>query len=87
MSTGSGHANVLCVGRLYCDLIFTDLPRMPTAGTEVFAGGMGLHAGGGAAITAGHLSALGHGSKAVHRAYARAAIAVCPALPSTGLEL
>lgn len=54
------HPNVLCVGRLYCDLIFTDLPRMPTTGTEVFCGGVGLHAGGGAAITAGHLSALGH---------------------------
>lgn len=33
---------------------------MPTAGTEVFAGGLGIHAGGGAAITAGHFSALGH---------------------------
>ena len=53
-------APVLCVGRLYCDVIFTDLPRMPTPGTEVFAGGVGLHAGGGAAITAGHLSSLGH---------------------------
>lgn len=52
--------NILCVGRLYCDVIFTDLPRMPTAGTEVFAGGLGVHAGGGAAITAGHFSALGH---------------------------
>ena len=51
---------ILCVGRVYCDLIFTDLPRMPTSGTEVFSGGVGLHAGGGAAITAGHLAALGH---------------------------
>ena len=33
---------------------------MPTKGTEVFSGGVGLHAGGGAAITAGHFSALGH---------------------------
>lgn len=53
---------VLCVGRLYCDLIFTDLPRMPTMGTEVYAGGLGVHAGGGAFITAAHLAALGHGS-------------------------
>lgn len=60
MSTRSDLPNVLCVGRLYCDLIFTDLPRMPTAGTEVFAGGVGFHAGGGSAITAGHLCALGH---------------------------
>jgi len=51
---------VLSVGRLYCDLIFTDLPRMPTMGTEVYAGGFGVHAGGGAFITAAHLAALGH---------------------------
>lgn len=30
------------------------------------------------------MAALGHGSKAVHRAYARASQAVCPALPSEG---
>ncbi|MEP2531433.1 sugar kinase [Shimia sp.] len=55
-------STILCVGRLYCDLIFTDLPRMPTLGTEVFAGDVGLHPGGGAPITAAHLSALGHPS-------------------------
>ena len=55
-------ATVLSVGRLYCDLIFTDLPRMPTMGTEVYAGGFGVHAGGGAFITAAHLAALGHPS-------------------------
>lgn len=53
---------VLCVGRLYCDLIFTDVPRLPTLGTEVFANGFGAHAGGGAFITAAHLAALGHAS-------------------------
>ncbi|MEL6643771.1 MAG: PfkB family carbohydrate kinase [Pseudomonadota bacterium] len=53
-------APVLCVGRLYCDLIFTDLPRMPTLGTEVFTEGFGAHAGGGAFITAAHLAQLGH---------------------------
>ena len=51
---------ILCVGRLYCDLIFTDVPRLPSMGTEVFAGGLGLHAGGGAFITAAWLAALGH---------------------------
>lgn len=60
MSAPADNPRILCVGRLYCDVIFTDLPRMPTPGTEVFAGGVGLHAGGGAAITAGHLSSLGH---------------------------
>ena len=52
--------SVLCVGRFYCDLIFTDVPRLPTFGTEVFAGGFGVHAGGGAFITAAHLVSLGH---------------------------
>lgn len=62
MSGRGEKAPVLAVGRLYCDLIFTDLPRMPTLGTEVFAGGFGAHAGGGAFITAAHLSQLGHTS-------------------------
>ena len=56
----TGKPNILCVGRLYCDVIFTGLPRMPTPGTEVYSDGVGLHAGGGAAITAGHLTALSH---------------------------
>ncbi len=50
---------VLSVGRLYCDLIFTDLPRMPSLGTEIFAEGFSAHAGGGAFITAAHLADLG----------------------------
>lgn len=51
---------ILCAGRLYCDLIFADTPRMPTAGTEVFAAGLSLHGGGGAFITGATLAALGH---------------------------
>jgi len=51
---------VLSVGRLYCDLIFTDVPRMPSLGTEVFTDVFGAHAGGGAFITAAHLADLGH---------------------------
>lgn len=50
---------VLCVGRLYADLIFTGVPRLPTPGTEVFSEGVSVHAGGGAAITAAYLSASG----------------------------
>lgn len=50
---------ILCAGRLYCDLVFTDLPRVPSMGTEVYAGAFGVHAGGGAFITAAHLGALG----------------------------
>lgn len=51
---------ILCAGRLYCDLVFTGAPRLPTAGTEVFASGLSLHAGGGAFITAATFAALGH---------------------------
>lgn len=50
---------IICAGRLYCDLVFTDVPRLPTLGTETFAEGLGLHAGGGAFITAAALAALG----------------------------
>ena len=60
MSAASASPAVLCVGRLYCDLIFTDVPRMPTLGTETFAGGFELHAGGGAYITSAWLASLGH---------------------------
>nr|WP_281070716.1 PfkB family carbohydrate kinase [Oceaniglobus trochenteri] len=49
----------MCVGRLYCDLVFSDLPRMPTLGHEVYAGALALRAGGGAVITAAHLAQLG----------------------------
>ena len=52
-------AAVLCAGRVYCDVILQGLPRFPTLGTEVFAEGLALRAGGGAAITAAHLAALG----------------------------
>ncbi|WP_458789803.1 carbohydrate kinase family protein [Yoonia sp. MH D7] len=50
---------VLCAGRLYCDLVFADTPRMPTAGTEVFAPKLSLHTGGGAFITGATLAHLG----------------------------
>ena len=51
---------VICAGRLYCDLIFTGMPRLPSHGTEVFAKGFAVHPGGGAYITAANLAQLGH---------------------------
>lgn len=51
---------ILCVGRIYCDLIFTGIPNMPVLGQETFAGGVKMHAGGGCYITAAYLSALGN---------------------------
>jgi len=59
VSRQSRPAGLLCVGRLYCDLVFSELPRLPTLGQEVYAGALSLHAGGGAVITAAHLSQLG----------------------------
>ncbi|MCK0168340.1 PfkB family carbohydrate kinase [Jannaschia sp. S6380] len=53
------NGKVLCLGRLYADLVFTGVPALPTLGTETFAGGLALHAGGGAAITAAYLAASG----------------------------
>lgn len=51
---------ILSVGRFYCDLIFSDMPRLPSLGTEVFAEGFSAHAGGGAYITGAHLADLGN---------------------------
>ena len=59
MRPGNGRSGILCAGRLYCDLIFSAVPRMPTLGTEVFAEHLTLSAGGGAFITAATLQALG----------------------------
>lgn len=50
---------ILCVGRIYCDLIFPS-ERLPGWGEEVFADGFACLAGGGAFITAAHLAAFGH---------------------------
>ncbi|MEM8870130.1 MAG: PfkB family carbohydrate kinase [Pseudomonadota bacterium] len=50
---------VICAGRLYTDLVFTGLGELPRLGAETFASGLAVHPGGGAFITAAHLSALG----------------------------
>jgi sugar/nucleoside kinase (ribokinase family) len=50
---------VLCLGRIYCDIIFTGLPDMPMLGRERFAQDVTIAAGGGAYITAAHLASLG----------------------------
>lgn len=50
---------VLCLGRTYCDLVFTGLPGLPVLGREVFADDIAVVPGGGAFITAAHLASLG----------------------------
>lgn len=57
--TKGASGGVLCVGRVYCDLVFSGVPRLPSLGTEVFADSLALHAGGGAYISAAYFAALG----------------------------
>ncbi len=87
--TGRGAApRILCVGRVYCDLIFTDVPRLPSFGTEVYAGGLGLHAGGGAYITAAYLAQLGlKAALACHLPGAPFGATVRAELDAAGLDL
>ena len=65
--TGAG---VLCVGRVYCDLVFSGLQHMPKPGEEIYANGLSFHTGGGAAITAHALAALGR------------SVSLCASLPA-----
>ncbi|MBB4120202.1 carbohydrate kinase family protein [Martelella radicis] len=58
---------VLSVGRIYCDLIFTGLERMPVLGREVFADQLTIAAGGGAFISAAHFVRAGRHAALVGR--------------------
>jgi sugar/nucleoside kinase (ribokinase family) len=55
----TARSKVLCLGRTYCDIIFTGLHEMPVLGRERFADSVTIAAGGGAYITAAHLASLG----------------------------
>jgi sugar/nucleoside kinase (ribokinase family) len=55
----TARSKVLCLGRTYCDIIFTGLHEMPALGRERFAESVTIAAGGGAYITAAHLASLG----------------------------
>ncbi|MBL4646709.1 MAG: carbohydrate kinase [Hyphomicrobiales bacterium] len=59
MSKTANPGKVVCVGQLYCDLIFGGMEKMPRLGEEVFADSLAVHAGGGAYITGAYLAALG----------------------------
>lgn len=58
---------VLSIGRIYCDLVFTGLDRMPEQGSEVFADTLTPTLGGGALIVASQCAALGRRSALVSR--------------------
>jgi sugar/nucleoside kinase (ribokinase family) len=57
--TSFERSKVVCLGRTYCDIIFTGLQEMPALGRERFAQDVTIAAGGGAYITAAHLASLG----------------------------
>lgn len=59
MTNGNGPA-VLNVGRVYCDLVFSGIQKLPTLGEEIYAKDFAMRAGGGAFITAAHLRELDH---------------------------
>lgn len=63
----SERRGVLCLGRTYCDLVFTGLPGMPRLGREIFAEALTIAAGGGAYITAAHLVDLGRPAELLSR--------------------
>lgn len=50
---------VICLGRIYCDLIFTGLDSMPVLGREIFAEDMAMVAGGGAFIVSAYSASTG----------------------------
>lgn len=52
-------AKVLCVGRIYCDLVFSGITNLPRAGQETYADNLSIFAGGGAYITGAYLAAAG----------------------------
>lgn len=88
MRPAAARTGVLCIGRVYCDLVFTGAPRLPTFGTEVFAEGLTLDAGGGAAITAAWLAALGRPAfLAAHLPSAPFDVFVRDALAGAGVDL
>ena len=66
LSAGAG-GGVLCLGRTYCDLVFTGLGGLPVLGREIFADDVAIVPGGGAFITAAHLVALGRRASLVTR--------------------
>ncbi len=88
MSRRAAPHGVLCVGRLYCDLVFLGLDRMPAPGREVFADGLAIAPGGGALIVAAQLAALGRPALLVSRLGTDAlAAAMEPQLAGLGIDL
>jgi sugar/nucleoside kinase (ribokinase family) len=79
---------VLCLGRTYCDIIFTGLQEMPTLGRERFADNVTIAAGGGAYITAAHLASFGRAAALLTRLGSDPlSQSLNPELESSGIDL
>lgn len=86
--SAAAEAGVLCVGRIYCDLVFTGVEAMPTLGHERFARALDVTPGGGAFITAAHLAGLGRRAALVARlGLDPISQALEPVLAATGVDL
>lgn len=65
--SSAAEGGVLCLGRTYCDLVFTGLSGLPVLGRELFADDIAIVPGGGAFITAAHLTSFGRPAMLVTR--------------------
>lgn len=84
----SSRSAVLCIGRIYCDLIFTGLEGLPLLGREVFAEGMSMVAGGGAFIAAAHMVHTGrHTALLARLGTDMLSTAIAPQLRQSGVDL
>jgi sugar/nucleoside kinase (ribokinase family) len=86
--TPSERCKVVCLGRTYCDIIFTGLHEMPVLGQERFSDSVTIAAGGGAYITAAHLSALGRPAALLTRLGTDPlSCSLVPELEASGIDL
>ncbi|MCW5719668.1 MAG: ribokinase [Devosia sp.] len=87
-STPSKAKAVLSLGRIYCDMVFRGLDEMPQLGRELFARDFTMTPGGGALITAAHLSAGGRASALLARFGTDAlSMALAGQIEALGLDL
>lgn len=84
----AGRPTLLCIGRVYCDLVFRGLPNLPRLGEEVFADAFAITAGGGAFITAAHATTLGtHAALLARLGTDPISSAIEPILHGSGIDL
>lgn len=79
---------LLCIGRIYCDLVFRGFGEMPRLGEERFAEDFAVAAGGGAFITAARAASLGASAALLGRlGLDPLAEAIAPTLEQSAVDL